>query len=130
LGVGFAAPRDLVNFLRNDSSAANPLASKIRWTIARGESQSGDYLRNYVHLGFNSSEDGKQVFDGLMPVIAMRSIAMNFRFAAPGGLVDLYEIGLDGVNWWGDYDDRVRGQGRHSLLERCAPVNQCPKVAK
>jgi hypothetical protein len=130
LGVGFAAPRDLTAFLRYDTSAANPLAGKTHWAIARGESQSGDYLRNYIHLGFNSSEDGKQVFDGVMPLIAMRSIAMNFRFAAPGGLVDLYEIGLDGVNWWGDYDDKVRGQGRHSLLERCAPVNQCPKVAE
>jgi hypothetical protein len=130
LGAGFAANRDLVTFLRYDTSPANPLAGKTRWAIARGSSQSGNYLRGYINLGFNTGENGRIVFDGLNPIIAMRSISMNYRFAAPGGLVDLYELGTDAVNWWGDYNDKVRGLGRHSLLDRCRADNNCPKIAE
>jgi len=102
----------------------------VRWAIGRGESQSGNFLRAYVNLGFNTAENGKQVFDGIMPIVAMRMIAMNYRFAASGGLADLYELGMDGVGWWGSYDDKVRGLGRHSLLDRCSAAGQCPKVAE
>jgi hypothetical protein len=128
LGTGFAATRDLVAFLRYDAGATNPLAGRMRWAIARGESQSGDYLRAFTNLGFNSNENGKIVFDGVMPIVAMRMIAMNYRFSAPGGLVDLYELGLDGADWWGKYDDRVRDLGRVSILDRCNAAGDCPKI--
>jgi hypothetical protein len=130
LGIGFAATRDLVSFLRYDASAANPLAGKMRWAIGRGVSQSGNFLRAFIDLGFNSSENGKIVFDGLNPLVAMRMNSMSYRFALPGGLVGLYEVGNEGINWWSDYDDVVRGQGKHGLLDRCAVDNRCPKVAE
>src|SRR5258707_5800035 len=41
LGIGFAATRDLVSFLRYDASPANPLAGQMPWAIGRGVSQSG-----------------------------------------------------------------------------------------
>ena len=44
--------------------------------------------------------------------------SMSYRFALPGGLVGLYEVGNDGINWWSDYNDTVRGQGVHGLLDR------------
>jgi hypothetical protein len=130
LAVGFASTRDLVSFLRYDQTVANPLAGKMRWAVGRGESQSGNYIRGYVNLGFNTDEAGRMVFDGLQPIIAVRHIAMNYRFGSPGGLVDLYELGQDGVNWWGQYDDVTRGQGRHSLLDRCTAEKQCPKITE
>jgi hypothetical protein len=34
----------------------------VRWTIGRGVSQSGNYLRSFIHLGFNTAEDGRIVF--------------------------------------------------------------------
>ena len=55
---------------------------------------------------------------------------MNYRFASPGGLVGLYELGSEGINWWSSYNDMVRGQGRHSLLDRCLKDNHCPKIAE
>ena len=128
LGIGFAATRDLVAFLRYDTSSANPLAGKMRWAIGRGVSQSGNFLRGFINLGFNTAEDGRIVFDGLNPLVAMRMNSMSYRFATPGGLVGLYEVGNDGINWWSDYDDSVRGQGRHGLLDRCRRDNRCPKV--
>ena len=73
---------------------------------------------------------GKQVFNGAMPIISMRSISMNYRFSAPGGLVGLYELGNNGVNWWGAYDDKVRGLGKHSLLDRCQAAKDCPKITE
>jgi hypothetical protein len=128
--IGLAATRDLVTFLRYDTSSANPLAGKVRWTIGRGVSQSGNFLRSFIHLGFNAGEDGRIVFDGVMPVVGPRMLSINHRFATPGGLVGLYELGSDGPNWWSSYDDTARGQGRHSLLDRCLKDRTCPKIAE
>lgn len=130
LGIGFAATRDLVAFLRYDTSSTNPLAGKIEWAIGRGVSQSGNFLRAFVNLGFNTAEGNQIVFDGINPIVAMRMNSMSYRFASPGGLVGLYEIGNDGINWWDDYDDIVREEGRHGLLDRCRLDNHCPKVAE
>lgn len=130
LGIGFAATRDLVAFLRYDTSPANPLAGKMRWAIGRGVSQSGNFLRAFVNLGFNTAEDGRMVFDGINPLVAVRMNSMSYRFASPGGLVGLYEVGNDGINWWSDYDDIVRGTGKHGLLNRCRVDGHCPKVAE
>ena len=55
---------------------------------------------------------------------------MSYRFAVPGGLVGLYEEGNDGINWWSDYDDSVRGIGTHGLLDRCRADHSCPKVTE
>ena len=134
LGIGFAATRDLIGFLRygewTSSGDANPLAGRMRWAVGRGVSQSGNFLRAFVNLGFNTGENGLPVFDGINPIVAMRMNSMSYRFAAPGGLVGLYEAGNDGTNWWSAYDDRVRGTGRHSLLDRCGKASNCPKVVE
>ncbi len=129
-GIGLAATRDLVAFLRYDHSAANPLAGKVRWAIGRGVSQSGNYLRSLIRLGFNTAEDGRIVFDGLNPIVGPRMLSMNHRFASPGGLVGLYELGSDGPDWWSTYNDTARGQGKHSLLDRCLKDKTCPKIAE
>jgi hypothetical protein len=130
LGIGFAATRDLISFLRYDASAANPLAGKMRWAVGRGVSQSGNFLRAFTNLGFNTAESDRIVFDGIQPIVAMRMNSMSYRFSAPGGLVGLYEVGNDGINWWSDYDDIARGTGKHGLLDRCRTLNQCPKVTE
>jgi hypothetical protein len=130
LGIGYAATRDLVAFLRYDNSASNPLAGKVRWTIGRGVSQSGNYLRSLIDLGFNTAEDGRIVFDGLNPIVGPRMLPLNHRFASPGGLTWLYEIGSEGANWWSAYNDTARSQGSHSLLGRCLKDKTCPKIAE
>lgn len=129
-GIGLAATRDLVAFLRYDTSSGNPLAGKVRWAIGRGVSQSGNYLRSHIQLGFNTTEDGRIVFDGLNPIVGPRMLSINHRFAAPGGLVSLYELGSDGPDWWSSYNDTSRGQGKHSLLDRCLADKTCPKIAE
>ncbi len=128
LGIGFATTRDFASFLRYDRSPENPLAGQIKWAITTGTSQSGNYVRSFIHLGFNADEQGRIVFDGANPNIAARQVPLNFRFGVPGGAANLYELGSEGVLWWGRYADTSRGLKIASLLDRCAESRTCPKI--
>lgn len=133
LGIGLAAVRDLVSFLRYDTQdatgAANPVAGLVRHVVSIGNSQSGNFIRTFIHLGFNEDLAGRIVWDGAFPRIAARLTPMNFRFAIPGGAVDLYEPGSEGVLWWSPYLDRARGRASMtSLLDRCRATSTCPKI--
>ncbi len=127
LGIGFAATRDLVAHLR-EAAQDNPLAGEVRWTLIRGTSQSGNFLKSLLHNGFNESEAGRRVFDGARPHIAARQNPLNFRFALPDGATNLYEPGSEGVLWWTDYEDAARGRGTGSLLARCRATDTCPRI--
>lgn len=131
LGIGFAATRDLVSYLRSgkadDTGNANP-ARAVRWAVASGTSQSGNFLKSFVNLGFNADEAGARVFDGINPNIAARQVPLNLRFAVPGGAATLYEPGSEGTLWWGRYNDVARKRGVSSLLDRCTASDTCPKV--
>jgi len=84
-GVGFAAVRDWVAFLRYDTSDANPLKGDIQRVYTEVVSQPGRLLNDFRHLGFNQAENGKKVFDGMMQWIAAGDgINMNYRFSQPG----------------------------------------------
>jgi hypothetical protein len=132
LGIGFAAFRDVASFFRyaekDDAGTPNPLAGRIKWAIGRGVSQSGNYLRQFIHLGFNQDEAKRQVYDGAWPIIAGRRIALNFRWAQPDGVIELYQAGSEGPQWWGPREDKVRGLPARGILERCARTSTCPKI--
>jgi hypothetical protein len=131
LGIGFAAFRDLASFFKNaasdDFGTANPVAG-VHWVIGRGVSQSGNFLRQFLHLGFNQDEAGRQVFDGAWAIIAGRRIALNFRWAQPDGVLELYQAGSEGPQWWADWPDTVRGLPPRGILDRCRASNTCPKI--
>ena len=87
-GLGFAGMRDLVSFLRYDGSEENPLrrrdGSAIDRTVGFGVSQSGRCLRMFLYDGFNADEEGRRVFDGLIPHVAGAGMGFfNHRFASP-----------------------------------------------
>jgi hypothetical protein len=87
-GVGFAGVRDLIAFLKYDTSKDNPLAVEGKARINRahgfGVSQSGRFLRHFLYQGFNVDENGKKAFDGLMPHVAGGGLGFfNHRFAQP-----------------------------------------------
>jgi alpha/beta hydrolase family protein len=132
LGVGLAATRDIVSFFRHakaDSTGTpNPIAGVVTHSVATGTSQAGNFLKTFVHLGFNEDLEGRIVWDGLFPFIAARQTPMNFRFAAPGGAANLDEPGSEPILWWSRYNDVVRGRGTGSLLDRCNATRTCPKV--
>ncbi len=134
LGIGLAATRDLVSFLRyaarDDNGLANPASGLIQCAIAFGTSQSGNYLKTFLHLGFNADESKRIVFNGVNPNIAARQTPLNFRFAIPGGAASLYEPGSEGVLWWSPYKDEMRGRPEASLLDRCRASRTCPKIVE
>jgi hypothetical protein len=74
LGLGFAVMRDLASFLRNDTTAENPLAGVLQKAIMYGVSQTGRTVRTFLDLGFNEDENHKMVFDGMNPHIATARI--------------------------------------------------------
>ena len=89
LGLGFAAVRDWMEFLRyerrDEHGTANPVAGHIKRVYTEISSQPGRFLNDFRHLGFNETERGKKAFDGHMQWIAAgNGINMNYRFAQTG----------------------------------------------
>ncbi len=83
MGTGFPAVRDLISALRNGTGAGNPVPP-IERTYGFGVSQSGRFLREFVHGGFNADEAGRRVFDGIIPHVSGGGMGcFNFRFAQP-----------------------------------------------
>ncbi len=88
MGVGFAAVRDLIAALKDGSGADHPLLREGKPWVTRahgfGVSQSGRFLREFLHTGFNTDERGRKVFDGLIPHVAGGGLgSFNHRFAQP-----------------------------------------------
>src|SRR3984893_4864803 len=86
-GIGFAATRDFVSFLRggndkhgNDGNhdsgkkgstagpaPTNPLDSSVNYAIIYGSSQTGRWIRTFLALGFHEGSDHDRVFEGAIP---------------------------------------------------------------
>ena len=85
VGTGLLATRELAAFLRYGSAdAGNPCAGTLERAYSFGSSQSGRFLRDLVYYGLNYAEDGRTVFDGLIPHVAgAKHGEFNQRFAQP-----------------------------------------------
>ena len=84
-GLGFAALRDIVSFLRfAPRSAGNPCAGGLDYALAFGGSQTGRLMRHMLYAGFCTDEDERPVFDGVFTLIAgpIRT-ETNWRFGQP-----------------------------------------------
>lgn len=153
-GIGFAAVRDLVSFLRSADKDGqgnpNPLndmktapcatgvacgsAPTTNFDIAIGEgiSQSGRFLRDFLYQGFNKDVQGNKVFDGLMPIIpASRKTWTNLRFAQIGRWSKEHEDHfMPGEQFPFAYNvitDPVTG-ATDGLLQKCLLNSTCPKI--
>jgi len=108
VGLGFAATRDVVSFLRyeaaDDKGTPNPLRNPdagIRHAMAFGGSQAGRYLRHHVELGMNRDERGRRVFDGIYSHTAgSGKVFANHTFAEPGRTFTQHEDHLYPENWF------------------------------
>jgi Alpha/beta hydrolase domain len=138
MGLGFAATRDLVSFLRHDATdpagTANPLAGRIDRAIGFGLSQSGRYLHDFLYLGFNADEAGRTVFEGLMPHISGgKKTFTNYRFSQPGRSpyehADMLYPGADFPFTYPVTTDSITGK-TDGFLARCLAAGNCPKIIK
>lgn len=138
MGLGFAATRDVVSFLRNETTdatgTANPLAGRIDRAIGFGLSQSGRYLHDYLYLGFNADEAGRVVFEGLMPHISGgKKTFTNYRFSQPGRSpyqhADMLYPGADFPFTYPVITDTLTGK-TDGFLARCLAAGNCPKIIK
>ncbi|MBH51547.1 MAG: hypothetical protein CL785_00120 [Chloroflexi bacterium] len=95
-GLGFAAIRDVVSFLRYGSATINsPLNESIDYAFTFGASQSGRFLRHFMYLGMNTDEEARIVFDGIHVHIAgARLIENNWRFGQPAHLSPYSPVNL------------------------------------
>ncbi|HEV8714807.1 MAG TPA: alpha/beta hydrolase domain-containing protein [Candidatus Binatia bacterium] len=135
-GIGFAAVRDFVSFLRHatadEQGTPNPLAGMLKWSIATGLSQSGRFHRPFLYLGFNQDEQGRQVFDGMMPYInGAGGGFFNYRFAQPNRTAfqrwsHVYPEQIFPFAYI-SLTDPLTGK-TDSVLARCAAWGTCPKI--
>lgn len=136
MGLGLAAVRDMVSFLRSAPADApgvsNPVAGAIRYAIGSGVSQCGNFMKTFINLGFNQAADGSKVFDGVFAQIAARQTNINMRFAVPGGgggvRADHTAFGQGGRRGLAkDYVDDVAGR-QGGIMTRCDASGTCPKL--
>ncbi len=107
-GVGFAATRDLVSFLRYERADAratgNPMmeaGSGVTHALAFGVSQAGRFLRHFLELGMNDDGHGRRVFDGVLSHVAgAGKVFANHSFAMPGRTATQHEDRLYPENWF------------------------------
>ena len=135
-GLGYAATRDLAAFLRlaneDDYGQPNPLAGDVQAIVAFGVSQPARYMRDFLHLGFNEDESGRQAFDGILNWLGGASgIFLNHRFAQPAR-THRQHIG----RWYPEREfpfanqvlfDPITGK-TDGRLRRCLVTNTCPRI--
>ncbi len=153
MGLGFAATRDFIAWLRHGSAAeGNPLADlaaapcerdtkaacinpqggTISSAVAIGGSQSGRYLRDFLWQGFNRDLAGHRVFDGVIPFIpGARRTFTNFRFAEPGRFSRQHEDhdvpGFTFPFTYASLTDPVTSKA-DGILRSCTATATCPKL--
>ncbi|WP_143815262.1 alpha/beta hydrolase domain-containing protein [Longibacter salinarum] len=80
VGLGLAAIRDAVAYLKYDTRSVAP----VDRVFGLGISQTGRFLRQFIYDGFNTTEDGRMAFDGMMVLTAGAGRgSFNHRFAQP-----------------------------------------------
>ena len=80
VGLGLAAIRDVMSYAKYADGAAFP----VDRGLAFGVSQTGRFLRHLVYQGFNTDEQGRQVYDGLLVHTAGGGRgSFNHRFGQP-----------------------------------------------
>ena len=97
--------------------------------ISQGRSQSGNFLRAFIQLGFTQGEDNRPVHDGAWPIIAGRRVTLNSRFALPDGALMIYQAGSEGsavVDGRGP--TRFAACRSAGILDRCTATKTCPKI--
>ncbi|MDA1051271.1 MAG: alpha/beta hydrolase domain-containing protein [Planctomycetota bacterium] len=135
-GLGLAGIRDLISHFKHAESEQNPLRvdgkAVARFAYGFGVSQSGRCLRQLLYDGFNADEQGRIVFDGVIPHVAGGGRGFfNHRFASP----TRHNTQHDNHLYPADVFPFTYGQSRDpftaredGILARAQVAGTCPKV--
>ncbi|MCL2394231.1 MAG: alpha/beta hydrolase domain-containing protein [Acidimicrobiaceae bacterium] len=85
VGTGLLAVRDFVSFLRYGGPAGEwQPGPGVSAAFGCGNSQSGRFLRHFLHEAMNLDEEGRPVFDGVLPHVAGARLGeFNQRYGQP-----------------------------------------------
>jgi len=80
VGMGLSAVRDVASYIKYNPNALFP-AQKA---VAFGFSQTGRFLRHFLYQGFNTDEQDRKAYDGMLIQVAGAGRgSFNHRFAQP-----------------------------------------------
>lgn len=132
-GLGFAAIRDVGEFLRRGSKEeGNPLAGDVKFVYTACVSQPCRTMHDFLRLGFNEGESGKIVVDGILNWVGGGSgIFLNYRFAQPDRTHRQHI-----ARWFPEYQFPFTNQvifdpvtkRTDGWLRRCLVSHTCPKI--
>ena len=128
VGTGLLAVRDAAAWLRfGDAASGNPCAGTLTRAHVLGVSQSGRFMREFIALGLNRDESGRQVFDAILPHVASaRRGEFNMRFGQ-ASLNAKHSMGSRFPFTLGEQVDPLTG-ARGSLLARQAARGGVPLI--
>lgn len=131
-GLGLAALRDCVSFLRHAPAERNPLAGAIDAAYVVGISQSGRLIHHFIYDGFNTDEARRAVFDGaLIHVAGAGKGTFNHRFRMTTDYGTCHEGNLSGSEIFplapAPQADPVTGE-RGDTLVRTRASGHVPKM--
>lgn len=128
VGLGFAAFRDIVVYAQHDPVSPFPVARGV----AIGSSQSGRFLRHFLHEGFNRDESGRQAYRGaIIQIGGAGRGGFNHRFSHPG------RVGNPFANFFYPGDDYpfasraardLVGDGQSGIFDRAIATQTLPKL--
>ena len=135
-GVCFTSVRDLMSAFKHGGGKDNPLLIDGRAIIRRahgfGSSQSGRFLRELTYWGFNQDEQGRQVFDGLIPHVTGAGLgSFNHRFAQPtrhGGQHDHHDYPADRFPFAYETQRDPLSGAEDGILRRAVASHSAPRI--
>ncbi len=126
MGAGLATTRDFVAHLKDDARFC------IERAYGFGSSQSGRFLRQLLYEGFNESEKGRPVFDGLQINVAGAGRgSFNHRFAQPSRHASAHFDAYYPTEQFPFADTPQRdgpGEAEGGLLDRAVERGVAPKI--
>src|SRR5579871_3757620 len=143
-GIGFAATRDLVSYLRYAERAGgvadapgasdaelHPIIAGDATVLGLGISQDGRFLRDFLYQGFNRDEQNRRVFDALDVHVAAARMPPNQRFVQPGYNAVQHETRLAATQdmplSWAVITDPLTGRV-DGILRSCQQSGSCPVI--
>lgn len=128
VGTGLLAVRDAVSFLRYDESEQNPARQRITHAFALGISQSGRFLREFLHAGANVDEAGRAALDGMhIHIGGGRRGEFNQRYGQPS-VIEPYGLGHLPPYTYDDDVEPYTSETVPGLLSRLRAVDRVPKI--